>query len=389
MDQVDGGDFKEGLQLRLMDPSTGKPYSAWYKFKGSEIVKIQKAGFDKRKLALLSLEIDAARQITEDAVRLATGLVASRGLRAGKELLPWVPGSLTLRSLFKGGFSLYKGYVTYDGGTLFCNLGVQYYTFDGSTLLLDKGKVPEMKKPTVAAERTVADARAMRDEVVKDDAYLERLHKRDRERDAARDAEPPPPPSKRWVPKKTWEAYARGERESGSRGGPPRLATKRDVVEDLRGEEYNLYGFDKAFRVLYTKKPAHATYNKLALAAFKYLSEYEDEGPEDGSFEGIDVRSELKALAQGVDVFIYDKDQGVPFDGGVKIRWHSWTVSNIYLAPDWDEENAVAMITLTKKDRGFEGRSGHAYALVKPKADGGQRDFEFANYPAFLIVARD
>ena len=35
-----------------------------------------------------------------------------------------------------------------------------------------------------------------------------------------------------------------------------------------------------------------------------------------------------------------------------------------------------------------EGRSGHAYALVKPKA-GGSRDFEFANYPAFLIVARD
>ena len=31
----------------------------------------------------------------------------------------------------------------------------------------------------------------------------------------------------------------------------------------------------------------------------------------------------------------------------------------------------------------------HAYALVKPKAGGGRRDFEFANYPAFLIVARD
>ena len=29
------------------------------------------------------------------------------------------------------------------------------------------------------------------------------------------------------------------------------------------------------------------------------------------------------------------------------------------------------------------------YALVKPKAGGGRRDFEFANYPAFLIVARD
>ena len=36
-----------------------------------------------------------------------------------------------------------------------------------------------------------------------------------------------------------------------------------------------------------------------------------------------------------------------------------------------------------------KGRSGCAYALVKPKAGGRQRDFEFANYPAFLIVARD
>jgi hypothetical protein len=100
--------------------------------------------------------------------------------------------------------------------------------------------------------------------------------------------------------------------------------------------------------------------------------------------------SSVKARAEGVDVFIYDKYQGVPFDGGIRVRWESWAASNIYLAPDWDEENAVAMITLRKKKEGcFEGRSGHAYALAKPKAGGDQRDFEFANYPAFLIVARD
>ena len=69
MDQVDGGDFKEGLQLRLMDPSTGGPHSEWYKFKGSEIAKIQKA--DQHRLALLSQEIPAARQMTKDAVYLA------------------------------------------------------------------------------------------------------------------------------------------------------------------------------------------------------------------------------------------------------------------------------------------------------------------------------
>ena len=112
-----------------------------------------------------------------------------------------------------------------------------------------------------------------------------------------------------------------------------------------------------------------------------------EEGPEDGSFEGIDVRSELKALAQGVDVFFYDKNQGAPFDGGVEVRWGTWTASKIYLAPHPDEENAVAVINLKKTMS--NGRSGHVYALAKPKADGDRRDFEFANYPAFLVVARD
>ena len=141
---------------------------------------------------------------------------------------------------------------------------------------------------------------------------------------------------------------------------------------------------------MYTKEPNKKKRKaELALAAFKYLSEYEDEGPEDGSFEGIDVRSGLKALAQGVDVFIYDKDQGKPLDDCVEVRWQTWTASTIYLAPHPDEENAVAVVTLRKRENKFEGRSGHAYALVKPKAGGGRQDFEFANYPAFLIVARD
>jgi len=168
------------------------------------------------------------------------------------------------------------------------------------------------------------------------------------------------------------------------------MGTKRDPVEDLRG--FDLYGFNKAFRVLHTKKVPNSKQteqrNKLVLAAFKYLSEYEDFGPEDGSFEDIDVRSELKARAQGVDVFFYDKDQGKQFDEGVEVRAY-WTQSTIYLAPHRDEENAVAVVALKKQSHGFEGRSGHAYALVKPKAGGDQRDFEFANYPAFLIVARD
>ena len=50
------GDLKEGLQLRLMDPSTGGPYSEWYKYTRSEIVKIIQAEGNLRKLALLSLE---------------------------------------------------------------------------------------------------------------------------------------------------------------------------------------------------------------------------------------------------------------------------------------------------------------------------------------------
>ena len=393
------GDLKEGLQLRLMDPSTGGPYSEWYKYTGSEIVKIQKAGINRRKLAELSQKIPAARQMTKDAVYLATGLDAPDGLRAGTELPPWVPGSLNLFVVFNGGFVRSGGrqgrYVSNEG-TLFCNLGVQYYTFDGSTLLLDKGSEPEMTDQTLIAARDVRDA-FIGEHISRghaDETYLERVHGRDRARDKARDAEPLPPPSKRrWVPTQSWEAYARGERAPAQPAqprrpsGPPRLATERDPVEDLRGEGYDLYGFDKARRVLYTKKPTRSTYNKLALAAFSILSEYEDEGPEDGSFEDIDVRSELKARAEGVDVFIYDKDQGKPFDEGIEVRAR-WPKSTIYLAPHRDEENAVAVATLRKHDKGFEGRSGRAYALVKPKAGGGQREFEFANYPAFLVVAR-
>jgi hypothetical protein len=395
MGRVDGGDLKDGLQLRLMDPSTGEPYSEWYKYTGSQIVKIIQAEGNRHELARLSLEIPAARQMTKDAVYLATGLDAPDGLRAGTELPPWVPSANNLFVVFKGGFKRSgngRRYVSNEG-TLFCNLGVQYYTFDGSTLLLDKGSEPEMTDQTLTAARDVRDA-FIGEHISRghaDETYLERVHGRDRARDDARDAKPPPPPSKRrWVPTQTWEAYARGEREPGARGGRPSLATKRDPVEDLRGVD--LYGFDKAFRVLYTKKPANAgdaAHNMLALAAFEYLSEYEDEGPEDGSFEGINVRSELKALAQGVDVFIYDKYQGKQFDDGVELRWQTWTASTIYLAPHPDEENAVAVVTLRKHKNGFEYRSGHAYALVKPKAGGDRRDFEFANYPAFLIVARD
>ena len=167
--------------------------------------------------------------------------------------------------------------------------------------------------------------------------------------------------------------------------GPPSLGTKRDPVEKLRG--FDLYRFEEALDVLYTKKRPHSSskqWNKFALAAFSMLSEYEDEGPEDGSFNSIDVRSELKALTKGVDVFFYDKNQGMPFDEGVEVRAY-WTSSTIYLAPHPDEENAVARGDC----RGIEGRSGHAYALVKPKAGGDLRDFEFANYPVVLVVAKD
>ena len=94
-------------------------------------------------------------------------------------------------------------------------------------------------------------------------------------------------------------------------------------------------------------------------------------------------RSELKARAEGVDVFFYDKDQGTPFADGVKV-WANWGRSTIYLGPDLDE-NAVAMTALGTTVNGIKLRSGRAYALVKPKAVGGQRDFEFAN-PAYIVL---
>ena len=214
------GDLKEGLQLRLMDPSMGEPYSEWYKYTGSQIVKIIQAEGNRRELARLSLEIPAARQMTKDAVYLATGLDAPDGLRAGTELEPWVPSPSNLFFVFNGGFRSVRRYVS-NTGTLFCNLGVQYYTFDGSTLLLDKGSEPEMTDQTLIAARDVRDA-FIGEHISRghaDETYLERVHGRDRARDKARDAEPLPPPSKRrWVPTQSWEAYARGERDSTSDG---------------------------------------------------------------------------------------------------------------------------------------------------------------------------
>jgi hypothetical protein len=54
------------------------------------------------------------------------------------------------------------------------------------------------------------------------------------------------------------------------------------------------------------------------------------------------------------------------------------------------QENAVAAVTLRTSHHNVKyNKNGHVYALAKPKAGGDQRDFEFANYPAFLIVARD
>ena len=184
MGRVDGGDLKDGLQLRLMDPSTGEPYSEWYKYTGSQIVKIIQAEGNRHELARLSLEIPAARQMTKDAVYLATGLDAPDGLRAGTELPPWVPSANNLFVVFKGGFKRSgngRRYVSNEG-TLFCNLGVQYYTFDGSTLLLDKGSEPEMTDQTLTAARDVRDA-FIEEHISRghaDETYLERVHGRDR-----------------------------------------------------------------------------------------------------------------------------------------------------------------------------------------------------------------
>ena len=59
-------------------------------------------------------------------------------------------------------------------------------------------------------------------------------------------------------------------------------------------------------------------------------------------------------------------------------------------APPRGKENAVAAVTLRTSHHNVKyNKNGHVYALAKPKAGGDQRDFEFANYPAFLIVARD
>ena len=123
--------------------------------------------------------------------------------------------------------------------------------------------------------------------------------------------------------------------------------------------------------------------HKRVSAALALLLAYDE-----GLDHGLEIRKTKKALAQGVDVFIFDERHDWEFVGGHEVRPKSFTLSKIIIASGQDAQG-VAQVTLRKShDQGrFTGRGGWAYALVQ-RVDGEEDEFEFVS-PVLLFIVRD
>ena len=108
----------------------------------------------------------------------------------------------------------------------------------------------------------------------------------------------------------------------------------------------------------------------------------------EGLDHGLEIRKTKKALAQGVDVFIFDERHDWEFVGGHEVRPNSFTQSKIVVA-DGQDARGVAQVTLVKShgQGRFIGRGGWAYALVE-RVDGEEDEFEFVS-PVRLFIVRD
>ena len=100
---------------------------------------------------------------------------------------------------------------------------------------------------------------------------------------------------------------------------------------------------------------------------------------DEGLDHDLEIRKTKKALAQGVDVFIFDEQHDWEFAGGQKVRTKAFTQSKIVVADGLDARG-VAQV-------GLIGRGGWAYALVQ-RVDGEEDQFEFVS-PVRLFIVRD
>ncbi len=107
---------------------------------------------------------------------------------------------------------------------------------------------------------------------------------------------------------------------------------------------------------------------------------------DEGLDHDLEIRKTKKALAQGVDVFIFDERHDWEFVGGHEVRPATFTQSKIVVA-DGQDARGVAQVALQKSAPSFTGRGGWAYALVE-RVDGEEDEFEFVS-PVRLFIVRD
>ena len=367
---VDG--LRPGLQYRLLDLSTGQEHQIVYDFPSDLIIQI-KDSTSWQQLALISRQVPV-QPMVRDAALLAGGLDVPDGLRADTEKEPWVPSSRMLQVLVTGGFVLNDGYVSVQG-TLFNNVGFVVYPLNAplasTDYLLHKAIEPEMNADNVAAARRKRDALAESVRISADS-----FQEDDAAREAFRTATPParPPAEQRWTPGRTWEMYAsmrvvaHGERVSTDH--PVQPALPQVSLDQAR----------TICRTAVQKLGPEA--HKRVSAALQLLLAYDE-----GLDHGLEIRKTKKALAQGVDVFIFDERHDWEFVGGHEVRPNSFTRSKIVIA-DGQDARGVAQVILVKSHNGrFIGRGGWAYALVE-RVDGEEDEFEFVS-PVRLFIVRD
>ena len=198
----------------------------------------------------------------------------------------------------------------------------------------------------------------------------------DAAREAFRTAVTPvrPPAEQRWTPGRSWATYAsmrvvaRGERVSTSNPIQPPLTQ---------------VGLDQARTICRTVVQTHGgEAHKRVSAALALLLAYDE-----GLDHGLEIRKTKKALAQGVDVFIFDERHDWEFAGGNEVRPTSFLQLSKIVIADGQDARGVAQVTLVKSQGRFTGRVGWAYALVQ-RVHGEEDEFEFVS-PVLLFIVRD
>ena len=173
-----------------------------------------------------------------------------------------------------------------------------------------------------------------------------------------------PPAEQRWTPGRTWEMYARwlwhghGERVSIIGCVQPPLPQ---------------VGLDQA-RTICRMSSRHV--------AERWSAALDDLESKDSASS-----KTKKALAQGVDVFIFDERHDWEFAGGNEVRPTSFLQLSKIVIADGQDARGVAQVTLVKSQGRFTGRGGWAYALVQ-RVHGEEDEFEFVS-PVLLFIVRD